>query len=188
MTIEPLTQFRCIGERPDCVDEEEARKLFAEALVALERLDVPDRLGAELTTTLHALLDAHLGVCRTSSPEFDSSAAYRAGRPGLGTYVARRRGARSHLEALISRLQVKSYRPDGYDADALKREAEIGKDLWQTLRRAAGIQVKRGHSSKRFSNHEIGLLIDAARRHGTPKAQRAADAWEVLVKGNQVQS
>lgn len=186
VTIKPLTHMCAIDILQETFCEQKTRELYASALADLGKRDLPDHLATEIAGTLATLLDAHLGVLRTSKPEFDSLAAHLTGKPVLTTFITRRRNAAAHLKALLTQLEIKKYRPGGYDANALKEEAQISKDLWQKLRRAAGIKVERGNSNKKFSNREIRVLVDVARKHGTPKSIRAADAWKQLVDDNQV--
>jgi len=89
---------------------------------------------------------------------------------------------REQVKALIAQLELSMPHPSGYTPQVLMETAEIGKNLWQELRKKAGITIKRGDSKRYFTNHEVRTkLIPAAFAHDTPKSKAAADAWQEML-------
>lgn len=159
--------------------------LHASALAALQGFEVADQIKYRITSEMDALLEAHLGVCRTTGPDFNVLQSHIANETGLMQYFSRRDRAALNLSALLDHLEDGKVRLDGYTVGELIKAAEIGKDTWQKICRKSGVVVEQGDSHRRFTNAEIRKLIAAARQHGKQKGKAAADAWTALLERNQ---
>jgi len=179
-----LTQFCGLHKSESSTGASKAISLHAAALASLQEIDVSDQLKYRIESELDVLLDAHLGVCRTSATDFNAVKAHLDNKPGLMKYHTRREQASSRLSALLDQINFSKVHPDGYTPFELMKEADIKKDLWQTICQRASIQIDRGDSHRRFRNSEIRKLIAAARDHGKRKGHSAADAWEALLECN----
>jgi hypothetical protein len=179
-----LTQFCGLHKSESSTGVSKTISLHAAALASLQEIDVSDQLKYRIESELDALLDAHLGVCRTTDLDFNAIKAHLDSKPGLMQYYARREQAAAKLSALLDQISYTKVHPDGYTPFELMRVANIKKDLWQTICRRASIQIDRGDSHRRFKNYEIRKLISAAREHGKRKGHSAADAWEALLERN----
>jgi len=179
-----LTQFCGLAKAESSTGASKAISLHAAALASLQEIDVSDQLKYRIESELDVLLDAHLGVCRTSATDFNAVKAHLDNKPGLMQYHTRREQAATRLSALLDQINYSKVHPDGYTPSGLMKEADIKKDLWQTICQRASIQIDRGDSHRRFRNSEIRNLISAARDHGKRKGHSAADAWEALLERN----
>jgi len=179
-----LTQFCEVAKSGSNIEKTEAISRHASALAALQDFDVTDHIKYRITSEMDDLLEAHLGVCRTTGPDFNILQSQIANKTGFMQYFSRRGRAALNLSALLEHLEDGKVRLDGYTPFELMEHADIKKDLWQTICQRASIQIDRGDSHRRFRNSEIRKLISAARDHGKRKGHSAADAWEALLERN----
>lgn len=181
----PLIQFCGIAKSDSSIEKAEAISLHASALAALQGFDATDQIEYRIASEMDALLDAHLGVCRTTGPDFNALQSHIANKTGFMQYYSRRDRAVLILSALLDHLEDGKVRLDGYTVGELMKTAEIGKDTWQKFCRKSGVVVEQGDSHRWFTNAEIRKLIAAAHQHGKRKGKAAADAWTALLERNQ---
>jgi hypothetical protein len=179
-----LTHFCGIAKSGSSAGQSKAVSLHAAALASLQEIDVSSQLKRRIESELDAVLEAHLGVCRTTDPDFNVVRSHIANEVGFLQFYKRREQAAMRLSALLDQVENYKTRPDGYTPFELMEHADIKKDLWQTICQRASIQIDRGDSHRRFRNSEIRKLISAARDHGKRKGHSAADAWEALLERN----
>lgn len=185
MARKSLLQVYCDAVRGDSkIDESSILRLYARSIASLDTYGVAGTLRERLATALDETLEAHLGICKTTSPDFNPVQTHARGGKGLLWYFARRRVALEQLEALIVQIEQPRNRADGYAPRELVREADIGRSTWQSITKMTRIQIKPGDSSRRMSNDEIQQLITAARQYGKRKGEAAAIAWEKLLARN----
>jgi len=163
------------------LSEEEAEMRRAEALAALEQLDVKEPRLSRFVELIDEILRAQAGCRMMCSGQVDVIRRSAEGEPGFNQYFASQRRSADALRAMACTLESPLLpRSDGFTASALMDRAVIGKDLWQRIRTAAGIEGRRGESARRFDTSDIEKLLEAAERLGTTKSRSAADAWREL--------
>lgn len=158
-------------------------RVYAEAVAAIEQLGVDEPMCSALLTALHDVIEAERRVRDTAPGSGDDwLGRHLAGEPGYVEYFAFRRRAVKRLCGLIATLSPRRRRPAaGYTTGQLMSEAGIGRDLWQTIRKKAGIGASRGDTARMYSRAEISRLIAAAQEHATTRSRAAAIAWQRLL-------
>ena len=153
------------------------RELHPKAVKAIRSAGLCSETEAEVIRRLESVRS----LCRDLrfyGPHYSVVEQIRQGRPN---FLQVRSALMEDLEALrpFAALPTDARRhPDGYTAGELRREADIGRDLWTQILAASGLKpTPRGGQHRRFSNRDIRCLVEAARRHETPKARHAADQW-----------
>ena len=107
------------------------------------------------------------------------------GEPGPDAYRSELLVLADGLGCLAPLFAGTVCRADGYTAEALKSEGEIGRDLWQQNLRASVLKpTRRGDTARRFSNADVLKLADAAKGSKSRKLNAAAARWRVLVAAN----
>jgi hypothetical protein len=164
------------------IDQARLDLLQAGVLIALEASGLDAVTCAEIRDGVDQVRALAARMAWYFQPGYSVIEQRRLGKPDALVVRGALMGAIDRLMPYAALIGDTRHRPDGYSASDLKREAEIGNDLWQRLVRLSGLKrTSRGGQHRRFSGAEVRKLAAAADKSGTPKTMEAARRWRALI-------